>query len=355
MEYMDYGLESYGINALARLFEDWGLPRFRVNQVLEWVYGHGVGSFEQMTNLPASLRERLAAEVPLHVPHVVDKQVSADGTRKYVFELADGARVEAVGIPSRDQSGAKCAEGQARRLTVCFSTQVGCPMGCTFCATGREGLQRNLLPGEMALQLVEVGRDFGMRVSGAVGMGQGEPFLNYDNVVDALQLMNDARCLGIGARHLTVSTCGIVSGVRKLAAEPEQYTLAVSLHSAVQATRDALMPGCASTPLTALKQALADYESICGRRVSLEYLLIRDQNSDEAHLEALVEFCRGLHAHVNILPVNDVEGSNLKGCSPAEMRQWVARLEEAGIPSSVRDSRGSDIAAACGQLKNKLG
>ena len=350
MWHMDNALESYGINGLAQLFENWGLPRFRTRQVLEWAYGHGATSYEQMTNLPAALREKLTVDLPFHVPHIVDKQVSADGTRKYVLELADGARVEAVGIPSRDQG----AEGGARRLTVCFSTQVGCPMGCAFCATAREGFTRNLLPGEMALQLVVVGRDFDARVSGAVAMGQGEPFLNYDNVVEALRLMNDAKCLGVGARHLTVSTCGIPAGIRSLAAEPEQFTLAVSLHAAIQSTRDRLMPGCSPTPLTQLKEALAHYDAMCGRRVSLEYLLIDGINSDEAHLEALLDFCAGLNTHVNILPVNNIEGSPLKACARIEMQRWASLLENAGIPASIRDSRGSDIAAACGQLKNKL-
>ena len=343
------GLESYGINGLAHLFEEWGLPRFRTKQVVEWVYKHGASSYDQMTNLPLALRERLALEAPLHVPAVVDKQVSTDGTRKYVLELADGARVEAVGIPSRDQG----VSGEARRLTVCFSTQVGCPMGCSFCATAREGFTRNLLPGEMALQLLVVSQDFDTRVSGAVAMGQGEPFLNYDSVVEGLRIMNSSQGLGIGARHLTVSSCGIESGVRRLASEPEQFTLAISLHAAVQKTRDCLMPGCSGVPLDRLKRALVDYGSICGRRVSLEYLLIDRVNSDDEHLSALLGFCRGLHAHVNILPVNRVEGSPLKACDPATMRTWATELERAGIPASVRDSRGSDIAAACGQLKNK--
>ena len=198
---------------------------------MRWVYGRGASSYDQMTDLPAGLRESLAGRLALPVPTVVDRQVSADGTRKYLLELADGSTVETVGLPAGD------------RLTVCFSTQAGCAMGCAFCATGQSGLTRDLGPGEMVDQVRVVADDFGARVTNAVAMGQGEPFANYDATLGALRLMNSPDGLGIGARHLTVSTCGLASAITRFATEPEQFTLAVSLHSARQPTRDRLMPG----------------------------------------------------------------------------------------------------------------
>lgn len=350
MMLMNAGLESYGINSLRARLAELGQPKFRAEQVLSWVYAKGATSYDQMTNVPKGVRAALEQEAPLHVPRIVDKQVSRDETRKYVLELADGELVEAVGIPSRDRSD----NGSPQRLTVCFSTQVGCPMGCTFCATGTQGFTRNLGPGEMALQIVAVSRDFDARVSNVVAMGQGEPFLNYDNLIEGLRIINDPKLVGIGARHITVSTCGIVEGIRRLAREPEQFTLAVSLHSAVQETRDALMPVSASTPLVQLRAELVDYYEASGRRFSLEYLMIDGVNSDQEHLDALVRFCNGLHAHVNLLAVNKVQGSPLEPCSPAHMKSWEAALQASGTPASIRDSRGKDIDAACGQLKNNV-
>lgn len=329
---------------------DCGQPRFRAGQLIEWLYGKGTESYEAMTNLPAALRERLEHEAPLSVPQIADKQVSSDGTRKYVLRLADGALVETVGIPSRDVA----ASGQPRRLTVCFSTQVGCPMGCVFCATGREGFTRNLEPAEMVWQLLAVGKDFGSRVSNAVAMGQGEPFLNYVNLLDALRIINHPKALGIGARHITVSTCGVREGILRFGEEPEQFTLALSLHAATQSTRDMIMPGMRNTPLADVRDALQVYITSSGRRVSLEYLLFDGVNDSDGDLDALVAFCRGLNAHVNLLPVNRVEGSSLLPSPASKLNVWANTLGEHGIEASVRDSRGGDIDAACGQLKNSV-
>lgn len=281
---------------------------------------------------------------------MLDRRVSKDGTRKYVWQFDDGAGVETVAMPSKD----KDAKGSPQRLTVCFSTQVGCAIGCAFCATGKEGFVRNLTPGEMVDQIVLAGHDMGMRVSNVVAMGQGEPFLNYDNTLAALRFMNAKDGLGIGARHITISTCGILKGIERLADEPEQFTLAVSLHSAVQSTRDALMPHMKNAPLHHLHTALERYIEQSGRRVSLEYLLLKDLNDDEAHLAALKEFCRGLLCHVNILPFNEVAGSPFQPASAKTRTKWVNQMEAAGIETTVRDSRGSDIEGACGQLKNAL-
>lgn len=314
------------------------------------MYQRGVRSYDDMTDLPKTLRAELAERAPLTVPTMLDRRVSKDGTRKYVWQFDDGAGVETVAMPSKD----KDAKGSPQRLTVCFSTQVGCAIGCAFCATGKEGFVRNLTPGEMVDQIVLAGHDMGMRVSNVVAMGQGEPFLNYDNTLAALRFMNAKDGLGIGARHITISTCGILKGIERLADEPEQFTLAVSLHSAVQSTRDALMPHMKNAPLHHLHTALERYIEQSGRRVSLEYLLLKDLNDDEAHLAALKEFCRGLLCHVNILPFNEVAGSPFQPASAKTRTKWVNQMEAAGIETTVRDSRGSDIEGACGQLKNAL-
>lgn len=343
-------IKAYSREGLEQLFSELGQPRFRTKQVVQWLYQRGVSSYDEMTDLPKSLREQLAELAPLHVPALMDKRTSRDGTRKYVWQFSDGAGVETVAIPSREKS----AGGSPQRLTVCFSTQVGCAIGCAFCATGKEGFTRNLTPGEMVDQITMAGKDNDMRVSNVVAMGQGEPFLNYDNTLAALRFMNAKDGLNIGARHITVSTCGIIKGIERFSCEPEQFTLAVSLHSAVQETRDQLMPKMQNAPVDRLKRALASYVEKSGRRVSFEYLLLSGVNDDDFHLEALAAFCSGLLCHVNLLPFNEVAGSPFQPTAPKRRNRWVERLEQTGIETTVRDSRGSDIEGACGQLKQAL-
>ncbi len=343
---MPRGSDISGIKALDRagleaLFAQLGAPRFRAGQVERWLYAKGASSFAEMTDLPAGLRETLADRLALPAPVVLDRQVSADGTRKYLVELAGGDTVETVGLPAAD------------RLTVCFSTQAGCAMGCAFCATGLSGLARDLGPGEMVDQVLLVARDFDRRVTNAVAMGQGEPFANYDATLGALRFMNAEDDLGIGARHLTVSTCGLVTGIRRFATEPEQFTLAVSLHSAVQQTRDAIMPGVRGIALPELRVALVEYAEQTGRRPSLEYALIGGVNDTDAELVALIAFCRGLLVHVNLIPVNPVAESGFHRSHAERIRAFSHALQVSGIESSVRAERGTDIDAACGQLRQR--
>lgn len=335
------GIKALDRPGLEALVGDLGEPRFRAGQIERWLYQRGVGSFAAMTDLPAGLRVTLAGRLALSVPEILERQESADGTRKYLVGLAGGATVETVGLPSGD------------RLTVCFSTQAGCAMGCAFCATGIGGFSRNLGPGEMVDQVRLVADDYARRVTNAVAMGQGEPFANYDATLGALRFMNGELGLGIGARHLTVSTCGLVAGIRRLAEEPEQFTLAVSLHSAVQETRDRLMPGVRALGLPVLRESLIAYALKTGRRPSLEYALIDGVNDSPPELQALVGFCRGMLVHVNLIAVNAVTESNLVR-SPAERLNAFDRgLRDAGIEVSVRAERGSDIDAACGQLRQR--
>lgn len=338
--------EAVGIKALdaagiADVVASLGQPAFRAKQIAHWLYGRAARSFDDMTDLPAGLRASLADRLALPFPAVLDRQVSADGTRKYLLELADGVTVETVGLPAGD------------RLTVCFSTQAGCAMGCAFCATGTGGLVRDLGPGEMVDQIALVAEDFGQRVTNAVAMGQGEPFANYDNTLAALRFMNAENGLGIGARHLTVSTCGLVRGIERFSRESEQFTLAVSLHSAVQATRDRIMPGVRTIPLPTLREALIAYAEATGRRPSLEFALIENVTDTPAETKALVEFCRGLLVHVNLIPINPVVEAGFRRSAESRAAEVVAALKAAGTEASVRTERGADIDAACGQLRQR--
>lgn len=338
---------SIGVAALDRRgLEEWlvaeGQPRYRAAQLVRWLYQRGVGSYDEMTDLPAGLRETLAGRLPLVRPRLEAREVSRiDGTRRYLWRLVDGVTVESVGLPAGE------------RLTVCFSTQAGCAMGCSFCATGESGLVRDLGPGEMADQVRLVAEDFGTRVTNAVAMGQGEPFAAYEATLGGLRLMNDEDGLGIGARHLTVSTCGIIAGIERLSTEPEQFTLAVSLHSAVQRTRDALMPALRSQTLTRLRAALVRYAAETGRRPSLEYALIEGVNDSPGELAALVDFCTGLLCHVNLIPVNPAAALAHRRPPDERVAGFLEGLVAAGVPATVRAERGTDIEAACGQLTQR--
>lgn len=338
---MNTPIKNFTQQQLRDALKDLGEPAFRAKQVEEWLYVHHATSYDQMTNLSKALRAKLSEAHPLYTPFIKERQISKDGTRKYLIELFDGSCVETVAIPARDSS----------RLTICFSTQVGCTMACAFCATGKEKFGRNLYSGEIVDQILLAQEDMGRRVSNIVGMGQGEPFLNYENVVDAIKRLNNPKGIGIGARHITLSTCGILSGINRFAEEKEQFTLAVSLHSAVQRTRDELMPKVAKFPLKDLKETLLDYIDKTNRRVTFEYIMIKDVNDQPADLKALESFCKGILCHINLIPINAIDGSPYQPSSKKTIEQWVESLQRSGIETTLRDSRGSDIAGACGQLK----
>jgi len=332
-------LHSLSTDELSRLVTGLGQPAFRARQLQEWLWNKGVVTFDQMTNVPKVLRAELAQRYSLGGVTQVACQTSSDGSRKYLLAFDDGVSVECVGMPS------------GRRLTVCASTQAGCAMGCAFCATGKAGFTRQLTAAQIVDQVQHVAHDFDRRVTGVVLMGQGEPFANYDATLEALRRLNSKEGLGIGARHLTVSTCGLIPQIRKFSKEPEQFTLAVSLHSAVQSTRDALMPGVKRFSLLRLHDAMADYVERTGRRPSYEYALIKGINDSDAELEALCDFCRGTLAHVNLIPLNDVPSSPFKPADEGRIQRFARALESQGTEATVRVSRGQDIDAACGQLK----
>lgn len=345
---MTSSIKTYSLEQLEELIASYGLPRFRAKQIHQWLHTHHVRSYDEMTNVPKNVRVKLAEEHPLTSAQLVEKQVSADGTRKYVVCFNDDSLAEMVGIPTFD------SEGTVTKLTVCFSTQVGCPIGCMFCATGSGGFTRDLMADEMVDQIVLVSEDFGVRVSNVVAMGQGEPFLNFNEVICALRIMNSPDDLNIGARHITVSTCGIISGIEQMCDIPEQFTLAISLHSARQDVRDRIMPHLKNQPLGRLKETLIDYVTLTNRRVTLELLLLEGVNDSEEDLDALLNFCEGLHCHVNLLPYNAVAGSSFLPARKERLHRWQSALSENGVETTIRHSRGSDIAGACGQLKNTL-
>ena len=327
---------------LAEILSELGQPVFRAKQVEEWVWSKNAQSFDDMTNLPKSLREELARRLTLGGVEEVARQVSVDGSRKYLLRYPDGVSVECVGMPSRG------------RLAVCASTQAGCAMGCAFCATGAAGLTRSLTASEIYEQVMHVRDDFNDRVTSVVLMGQGEPFMNYDASLGALRKLNDPEGAGIGARHLTVSTCGVIPQIMRFANEPEQFTLAISLHSAVQRTRNALMPGVRKYSLINLYNVMGEYVNKTGRRPTYEYALIGGVNDTESELQALCDFCEGTLAHVNLIQLNEVEGSKFRPSTELRAHDFVRRLANVGVEATIRNSRGSDIDAACGQLKQRI-
>ena len=335
-------IRSLSEDDLIVLTKELGQPAFRAKQLREWIFDKNVCSFEDMTNLPKAFREKLAESYSFIVPVERVKQVSRDGSRKYLLQFSDGVSVETVGMPSKN------------KLAVCISSQAGCAMGCAFCATGMNGLTRSLTDQEMVDQVLHVARDFGERVTSVVFMGQGEPFANFDNVVSALRKLNAPGGLEIGARHLTVSTCGVIPGIKRFAELPEQFTLAISLHSAVQSTRNKLMPGVKKYTLLRLHEAIQDYVEKTGRRPTYEYAMIEGVNDNNPEMQALIDFCQGTLCHVNLIQLNDVPDSPLKPSPMEKVETLQRRLTMHGVETTIRNSRGNDIDAACGQLKQRF-
>lgn len=315
-----------------------GEPAYRARQVQRWLQS-GVRSFDEMSNLSKALREKLADRFQLAPPEVLRKQVSAqDGTVKYLWRLRDGNAVESVVM--------RYTHGN----TVCISSQVGCRQGCVFCASTGLGFRRDLNAGEMLDQVLWSEKDSGVPLTGVVLMGIGEPLENYEQVLRFLRLVNAPEGQSIGMRHISLSTCGLVPGIRRLAEERLQLTLSVSLHAPDDETRRRLMPIARRYPLPELMGACADYFRITGRRISFEYALIRDVNDSPAQAELLAALMRRVHGHVNLIPLNHVEGSPL---IPGDTRAFSRKLTELGVNVTVRRRLGADIDAACGQLRRK--
>lgn len=327
---------------LAELTEDFsalGEPKYRAGQVYSWLH-RGARSFDEMTNLSRALREKLAERYELHAPTVARcLRSQKDGTIKYLWRLNDGNCVESVLMQYHHGN------------TVCISSEVGCPMGCAFCASTLGGLVRRLTPSEMLDQVLFTQIDSGLPVSNIVLMGIGEPLDNYDTVLRFLELVNSPEGMNIGMRHISLSTCGVVDKIDRLAQENLQLTLSVSLHAPTDEIRSKLMPINRKYNVDTLLDACKRYFETTGRRISFEYAMIRGVNDTPQIADILIRKLRGIAAHVNLIPLNDVAESPLKPSEPEAVRAFQKKLEDSGIPATVRRTLGSDINASCGQLR----
>ncbi|MDR0862776.1 MAG: 23S rRNA (adenine(2503)-C(2))-methyltransferase RlmN [Oscillospiraceae bacterium] len=332
-------IKSRNLDELTAIFAELGEPKFRAEQVFQWLH-RGVRSFGEMTNLPRALREKLAERFELTAPTVERKQVSQkDGTIKYLWRLADGNCVETVVMEYE------------HGVSLCVSTQVGCRMGCLFCASSIGGLVRNLEPSEILDQVIFSGVESGKRISNIVLMGIGEPLDNFENVMRFLELVTAPQGLNIGMRHISLSTCGIIEKVDKLCRYHLQLTLSVSLHAADDETRTKIMPINKNVGVDRLFSACGEYFNKTGRRVSYEYALIRDVNDTAEHARELARRLRGTGSHVNLILLNPVVERGLDASTPARVREFTGLLESGGVNFTIRRRLGTDIDAACGQLR----
>ncbi len=326
---------------LSELSEKSGVKfeKFRAKQIFSWLM-RGVSDFSEMTNISARQREVLSEYCYIALPHLHTKFVSRlDGTVKYLFELYDGEYIESVFMRYKHGN------------TICISTQAGCRMGCKFCASTLAGLSRHLTPSEMLGQVLAAQNDTGERISNIVMMGIGEPLDNYDNSIKFLKLVNDADGINIGYRHISLSTCGVVPGIYKLAEENLPITLSVSLHAPTQEYRESIMPVAKKWDINELLGACRDYIKVTGRRISFEYAMIDGINDSEECAKALATLLRGMLCHVNLIPLNDVKERSYKKSGTKAIEDFVKILEKSGIVATVRRRLGSDINASCGQLR----
>lgn len=340
-------LLNHTLDEIEALFLEIGVPKYRAKQVFGWlVKGY---EYHEMNNIPLSLRERLAEEFPLSLPKVYKRFVSEiDGTVKYLFELTDGQKIESVLM--------KYEHG----YSICISCQAGCRMGCGFCASTLKGLSRNLEPSEILGQVIVAARDSGVRISNIVMMGIGEPLDNYDNVIRFLKLVNDANGLNIGYRHISLSTCGVVDGIRALAKENLPITLSISLHFTRDNERSEMMPINRKWDIATLLKACSDYFKITGRRISFEFTLIKNKNDNTEvarELANLIKKYMGQYTpvHVNLIPVNEVEERGLKPAERVNVNNFCKTLNDLGVNATIRRKLGSDVNASCGQLRYNEG
>ncbi len=339
-------LFDLGFNTLRDRLVELGQQPFRASQIYDWTYQKLVTSYDEMANLPVELRTSLAETLPLDPLELVHAVETDDGeTIKMLYTTHDGHLVETVLMFYPD------------RATVCVSCQVGCAVGCAFCATGLGGLQRNLTAGEMVVQAVDaarMARDRGRPLTNLVMMGMGEPFHNYRETMTFIGILNDKHGMNFGARRITVSTSGIVPGIEKLAAEPYQVNLAISLHAPNDELRSQLVPINGRFPISVLMATARDYITRTGRRISFEYALMKGINDSDEIADELADLLSGMLCHVNIIPLNPVDVLPYERPETADIDRFAAVLEARGIPTTVRYSRGVEIAAACGQLRAKF-
>lgn len=354
-------VKSQTRDELIALFQAWSAPSYRVTQLLEWLYQRKVISWDAMTNLPKSLREQLATSFTLTALELVRKQGARDATQKFLWKLNDGAMIESVLIPANPALYGEPSD----RHTLCVSTQVGCAYGCKFCASGLEGWKRNLRVEEIVEQVLAVERWWNATgpasqetpsgadrlINNLVIMGMGEPLANYDSLLKALTILNAEWGAGIGARKITVSTSGLVPQIRKLADEPFQFRLAISLHGATDAVRNRIMPVNRKYPLSELTAACEYFVARKGKMITLEYILIEGVNDGLDQVKPLAELARRLNAKVNLIPYNTVQDLPWTRPSEAVQEAFLAALERHKIVATLRREKGHDIDAACGQLR----
>ena len=327
---------------LKETLQDWDEPGFHAQQIFSWIYKKSVADFDAMSDLPEGLRRRLKENFCICESKLVKTLKSKDGTEKFLFELRDGDLIEAVNIPAE------------KRITGCISTQVGCKFSCFFCASGLLGYKRNLTCAEMVDEVLQLkNRSLDNRLTHIVFMGTGEPLDNYDFVLKAIRIINSPEGLNIGARRITISTCGIIPGIKKLAAEGLQIELSISLHASDDKTRSSLMPTNKKYPLKELIEASADYIRRTGRQITFEYILIKEMNSDLQSAKNLVKILRGLNCKVNIIPANPIKECRIEPPGKLDILLFRDTLLKSGVRATLRKPRGGDIEAACGQLRSR--
>lgn len=328
------------LRELKELLVSWNEPAYRGDQLARWLC-RPVASIDEMSNLPVELRDRLAQEMVHHPCMIQTVRQSIDGTRKYLLALGDGQLIESVFIPETD------------RATVCISTQVGCQMGCTFCATGARGFARNLTAGEIVDQILQVALDVGSIPTNVVYMGMGEPLANFAALLKSIEIINSPWGLNIGIRQITVSTCGLVPGIRRLQEAGLGLTLAVSLHAADDEKRSRIMPINRTFGLDELLQTLHGYVRATNRRITIEYALMAGFNDTREDARSLIRILKGLLCHVNLIPVNPIQKGIHQRPQSSEVKKFLSWLQRGGLEVSIRKERGGDIEAACGQLKGQ--
>lgn len=347
--------ELLGMNmqGLEEYMASMGEPRFRSRQIHKWIYQKEVNSFYDMSDLPRELRQKLDEKAQISIPRVLKQRVSVDGTRKFLMELEDKKRIETVLIPqSKDKN---------TRYTLCVSTQVGCPIGCAFCATGVSGFQRNLKYYEIVGEYLGAKRELEKKVkaednaliANVVYMGMGEPMLNYEDVIKSIRILNDSSGINLGQRHITISTSGDIGGINKLTREDLQVTLAISLHACNDETRNDLIPLNRKYPISELMEAINNYILETNRRVTFEYIMLDNINVSRADADDMIKLIKPVLANVNLIPYNEVEGLIYKKPSDKTIMQFYNWLVNGGLNVTIREEKGSDIEAACGQLRAK--
>ena len=334
-------IKDYDLEDLKQEFIELGEKAFRAEQIFKWLYVDKVKSFDEMTNLSLELREKLKANYNICNFKILKKLESSDGTKKYLFDILDGNAIESVLMQYHYGK------------SICVSSQVGCKMGCKFCASTGIPFIRNLSSGEIVEQILAVEQDIGEKISNVVFMGIGEPLDNYNNVIKAIRILNNQKGLNIGARHISVSTSGIVPRIYDLAKENIQCTLSVSLHASNDETRSSMMPINNRYNIEELMKACKDYIKITNKRISFEYALARDNNDNLKDAKELVNLLKGMLCHVNLIPINKIENGKFTKSSNENIIKFRDYLNDHGIVATIRRELGSDIDAACGQLRRK--